>query len=136
MIDYEFLRGLQNDTVVKKLCVASACASGNFRFKNHYMIADYGSTDNGLNWTYGHIDYKELHKVINEVVAGFAHLYPNGVSKCTFLAGLTCRPFHNSGDLNCSLPDSLIHDCWCTLPCHTFPRFACGTKRAHSLTIF
>jgi len=33
VIDYEFLRGRQNETVVKELCVASAIASETFRFK-------------------------------------------------------------------------------------------------------
>ena len=54
---------------------------------------------NGLNWADGHIEYKELHTVITEAVAGFAHLYAYGVSKCTFLAGLTGRPIHNLEDL-------------------------------------
>jgi len=33
----------------------------------------------------GHVEYKELHMVIIEAVAGFAHLYTYGVSKCSFL---------------------------------------------------
>ena len=33
VIDYEFLRGRQNETVVKELCVASARASETFCFK-------------------------------------------------------------------------------------------------------
>jgi len=52
-------------------------------------MADHGSTENGLNWVDGHIEYKELHTVITKAVAGFAHLYAYGVSKYTFLAGLT-----------------------------------------------
>jgi len=39
--------------------------------------------------------------VLKEVVPGFAHLYAYGVSKCTFLAGLTGRPTHNLEDVNC-----------------------------------
>jgi len=69
-------------------------------------MADNGSTENGLNWDDGHIEYKELHKVITEVVAGFAHLYVYGVSKCTFLAGLTGRPIHNLRDLEYPSPAS------------------------------
>jgi len=34
VIDYKFLRGLQNETVVKELCGASAAASESFRFKS------------------------------------------------------------------------------------------------------
>ena len=96
-------------------------------------MADHGSTDSGLNWSGGHIEYKELHMVINEAVAGFAHTFTHGVSKCLFLAGLTGRPIHNLEDLNCPPHDSFNHDHWCTLPCHKFPRLASATKTAHFL---
>jgi len=75
VIDYEFLRGRQNETVVKELCVASDAASETFRFKPHYKMADHGSIENGINWIDIHIEYRELHTVLNEAVAGFAHLY-------------------------------------------------------------
>jgi len=52
-------------------------------------MADHGSSENGLNFTDGHIEYEELHTVLTEAVGGFQHLYSYGVSKCTFLAGLT-----------------------------------------------
>jgi len=37
--------------------------------------------ENGLNWADGHIEYKELHKVNTEAVAGIVHLYAYDVSK-------------------------------------------------------
>ena len=46
-----------------------------FRFKNPYKVADHGSTFNGIHWADGHIEYKELHTVVTEAVAGFSHLY-------------------------------------------------------------
>ena len=101
MIDYEFLRGRQNETVVKELSVASANAVETFRFKSPYKMTDHGSSENDLNWADGHIEYKEFHTVLTEAVAGFAHLYAYGVSKCTFLGGLTGRPIHNLEDLEC-----------------------------------
>jgi len=52
-------------------------------------MADHGSSENGINWIDGHIEYRELHMFLNEAVARFAHLYAYGVSKCTFLAVLT-----------------------------------------------
>jgi hypothetical protein len=91
VIDFEFLRGRQNKTVVKELCVASATASETFRFKSPYKMADHGSSENGINWTDGHIEYKDLHTVFTEAVAHFAHLYAYGVSKVTFLSTLTGR---------------------------------------------
>jgi hypothetical protein len=99
VIDYEFLRGRQNETIVKELCVASAIASETSLFKCPYKMADHGSSENGINWADGHIQYNKLHSVLNEAVAGFAHLYAYGVYKCTFLAGLTGRPIHNLEEL-------------------------------------
>jgi len=55
-IDLEFLRGRQNETVVKELCVVKSNAAETFRFKN-----------------------KELHNLLTEAVAGFAHLYAHGL---------------------------------------------------------
>ena len=46
-------------------------------------MADHGSSENGILWADGHIEYKELHSVVTESVAGFAHLYAHGVSKDT-----------------------------------------------------
>jgi len=48
-------------------------------------MVDHSSTENGINWIDMHIEYRELQMVINEAVAGFAHLYGYGVSKYTFL---------------------------------------------------
>ena len=59
--------------------MASASASETFRFKPPYKMADQGSTENDINWIDGHIEYRELHMVLNEAVAGFAHLYAYGV---------------------------------------------------------
>jgi hypothetical protein len=81
VIDYEFLRGRQNEAVVKELCVASATASEKFRFKSPYKMADHGLSENSINWTDGHIQYSDLQTVVNEAVAGFAHLYAYVVSK-------------------------------------------------------
>jgi len=104
VIDYEFLQGRQNESVVKELCVASAAASETFRFKPPYNMPDHGSTENAINWIVGHIEYRQLHTVLKEVVAGLAHLDAYGVSKCTILAGLTGRPIHNLVDINCPRP--------------------------------
>jgi len=103
-MDFEFLRGLQNETVVKELCVAGAAASETFRFKIPYKMSDHDSSENGLNWADGHIENKVLHTELTKAVAGFAHLYTYVVSKCTFLAGLTGRPIHNLEDLECPQP--------------------------------
>ena len=100
------LRGRQDETVVNQLCVASAAAFETFPFDPPYKMADHGSSENGINWIDGHIEYRLLHKVLNEAVACFAHLYAYGVSKSTYLVGLTGRPIHNLEDVNCPHPDS------------------------------
>ena len=133
MNDYEFLRGRHNQTVDKELCVASAAAADKFRSMCPYKMAYHRSSENGLNWADGHIEYKELHTVLSESVAGFEHLYAYGVSKCTFLAGLTGRPIHNLEDLGCQLLVSFTHKRLCTLTCHKFPKFAYANKNARSL---
>jgi len=56
MIDLEFLRGRQNETVDKELSVASTNAAENFRFKSPYKMADHGSSENGMNWADGHVE--------------------------------------------------------------------------------
>ena len=67
VIDYEILRGRQNETVVEELCVASAAASETFRFKSPYKMANHGSTVNDINWNDGHIENKELHKDLTQL---------------------------------------------------------------------
>ena len=106
VIDFEFLRGRQNETVVKELCIAGSTASKTFRFKSPYKMADHGSSENGINWANGHIEYKDLHTAVAEAVAGFAHPYPYGVSKFTFLSSLTGRTIHNLEDVDYHTPDS------------------------------
>jgi len=128
VIDYEFLRGRQNETVVKELCVASASASETFRFTPPYKMADHGPTEYGINWIDGHIEYRELHMVLNEAVAGFAHLYAYDVSKCTFLAGLTGRPIHNLEDVNCHRQTLSITSAGVTCPVTSFPNSIAQTK--------
>jgi len=58
--------------------VASAAAPETLRFHPPYKMSDHGPIENGINWIDGHIDFRELHTVLNEAVAGFAHLYAYG----------------------------------------------------------
>ena len=56
MIDYEFLRGRQNETVIKELCVASATAGETFRYKDPYNLAVHGSSENCIHCADEHIE--------------------------------------------------------------------------------
>ena len=62
-------------------------------------MADHGSPDKGINWADRHTEYKDLHTVVTEAVAGFAHLYANGVSNVKFLSRLTGSMIHNLGGM-------------------------------------
>ena len=96
-------------------------------------MAEHGSSENGINWADGHIEYKDLHTVVTEAVAGFAHLYAYGVSKVTFIFTLTGRTIHNLENVDCPIPDSFNHKHSCTLPLYKFSKFASAFKTAHSL---
>jgi len=55
---------------------------------------------NGLKWDDGRIPYNQLSAVLNEAVAGFAHLYGYGDSKCILISQLLVRPVYNLEDFN------------------------------------
>ena len=74
VIDFEFLWGRPNEIVVKDLGLSSANFSEMFRFKSPYKLADRCSSENGINWAEGHIQYRDLHAVENDAMSGFAHL--------------------------------------------------------------
>jgi len=93
VIDFEYLKGRQNEIIVKELSVASRNVTDSFRFKSPYSMATHGSDENGLNWDDGHINYHELFTVVSEAVAGFAHFYSYGITKCKLLAELLGRQF-------------------------------------------
>ena len=78
-----------------------ASAAAPETFEAPYKMADHGSTEKGINWIDGLIEYRKLHTFLNEALAGFGHLYAYGVSKCTFHAGLTGRQINNLEDVNC-----------------------------------
>ena len=119
--------------VVKEVSVAAANVSETFRFKSPYIRGVSRLLWRRLNWEDGHIAYHELCTVASEAVAGFAHVYAYGFSKCKFLSELLGRPIFNMEDFNCPLPTSFNHKNWCSMSCHKFPNINCATKTAHSL---
>jgi len=66
----------------------------------------HGSEENGLNYHDGHIAYHKLFTVVSEVVAGFAHLYSYGASKCKFLSELLGRLNLSLQDFKCPSPQN------------------------------
>ena len=129
VIDFECLRGRQNEIVVKQVSVAGENVSDSFRFESPYHMAPNCSDVNGLNWTDGHIAYHKLSTVVKEAVAGFAHVYSFGITKCRLLSELLERPILDLEDFKCPPPKSFKPKFSCSVPCHRFPDISCAKRK-------
>jgi len=49
VIDYEFLRGNQDEVIVKELSLAAKNVIHTFHFQSMYGMTPHGSDENGLN---------------------------------------------------------------------------------------
>ena len=58
VIDFEYLKGRQNEIVVKEAAVAGKDISESFRFEPPYYMAPHSSAESGLNWDDGNISYQ------------------------------------------------------------------------------
>jgi len=103
------------------------------QFQGTYAMRPHGNSENGLNGDEGHIPYNRFTSVLNEAVAGFAHFYAYGYSKCTLITRLLGRPVHNLEDFNCPSPRYFRPKFSCTKTCHRNPSFRSATRHAHSL---
>jgi hypothetical protein len=74
VIDYEFLKGLNDEVVIKEVGLVADNVIQTFHFKSPYMMASHGDVENGLNWADGNIPYDQLFNVLDEAVAGYANL--------------------------------------------------------------
>ena len=87
VVNYEFLKGSQNEVIVKELSIAAKNVLYTFHFRSPYSMHPHGSAENGLNWDDGIIPYNQMETALSEAVAGYAHLYSYGIAKCKFLEG-------------------------------------------------
>jgi hypothetical protein len=131
VIDYEFLRGVKGEVIVKELSVAAKVVLHTFHFRNLYPMNPYGSEENGLNWCDGIVPYNLLETALSETVARYAHLYSYGDTKCQFLSGLLDRPVLNLEDFGCPNRHKLGSGYSCVLPRHSFSEISCATRNAH-----
>jgi hypothetical protein len=69
VIDYEAMRGRQNEEVVKEVSVAAENVIEKFHFKPQYTITAHGSDKNGLFWSDSQLDYEKLRANISEAVS-------------------------------------------------------------------
>ena len=60
VIDYEVLKGAQNEEIVKEISVAAADVIETFHFQSPYGMRPHGSTENVLSWEDGNIPYSQL----------------------------------------------------------------------------
>jgi len=92
VIDYEVLRGRQNEEIVKEVSVAAKNVIEIFHFKSPHPMTAHGSDENGLSWGDWQLDYDKLCETISEAVSGYAHLYAYGITKTKFLTTLLAQP--------------------------------------------
>ena len=57
VIDYEVLRGRQNEEFVKEVSVAAENVIETFHFKSPYTMTANVCDKNGLSWSDGQLDY-------------------------------------------------------------------------------
>ena len=60
VIDYKFLRGSQNEVIVKELSIVAKYVLHTFHFRSPYTMHPHGSAENGRNWDDGIIPYNQL----------------------------------------------------------------------------
>ena len=133
VIYFEYLRGRQKQVVVKEVSVAGENVSDSFRYENLYYMAPHGCDENGLIWDDGHIPYHKLSPVVKEAVAGFAHVYSFGTTKCRLVSDLLERPILDLEDFKCSPTKTFKPKFSFSLPCHRFPDISCAIKNAQAL---
>lgn len=80
VVDYVALKGAHGEVVVKELSIASDCIIQAYHFISPYSMDPITreknkTSDNGLHWDDGHIQYSQFSTVLDEAVAGFPHLY-------------------------------------------------------------
>jgi len=91
------------------------------------------SRGKGISWDNGHISYSELHTVLQEAVAGCAHLYAYGTDKSDYLSDMINRTFPNLEDFNCPQSRDLKSDIACGFLCHKVPSTHCATLTVQCL---
>ena len=60
VINYEFLKGSQDEFNVKETAISANNLIHTLHFKNPNSMHTHGSTENGINWDDGQIDYDKL----------------------------------------------------------------------------
>jgi len=133
VIDYEVLRGRQNE-IVKEVSVTVENVIETFHFKSPYPMTPHGSDENGLSWAYGQLDYDKLRETISEAVSGYAHVYAYGIAKTKFLTTLLAQPVRNLEDFHSPQSQGLKAQFSCSMPCHkNYLNYCCATRNAHTL---
>ena len=134
VIDYEVLRGRQNEEVVKEFSVAAENVIETFHFKPPYPMTAHGCEENGLSWADGQLEYDKLRQTIREAVSGYAHLHAYDVGKTRFLTELLTQPVRNLENFECPQPQGLRVEFSCSMSCHkNYLNRSCATGNAHSL---
>jgi hypothetical protein len=99
VIECEFLKGKQGQVVIKELSLAAKVILHTIHFRSPYNMRTHGSEENQINWDDGIIPYEQVETALSEAIAGYAHLYSYGITKCKFLSDLLSRHAMNLEDL-------------------------------------
>jgi hypothetical protein len=68
VVDYEPLRGANNETVIKELALVAKGVIRTLHFQAPYAMQPHGYVENGLNWEDGHIPYRHLQTSIEKAL--------------------------------------------------------------------
>jgi hypothetical protein len=103
-INYEILKSLNGEDLIKEVSVAVKNALDTFHFASSYKMVANGDVENGINWADGYIPYDEIYRLLNELVDGYTHPLAYGRDNCSFLSGLLGRNIINLLKYGCRLP--------------------------------
>jgi hypothetical protein len=131
VIDYECLKGINGEDVIKEVSLAIRHALNTFHFASPYKMVAHGDTEKGINWADGHIPFYQLFNVLNELVAGYTHIYAYWRDKCSDLSGLLGRTVINLEEFGCTLSEYLRPKFHRFVPCHKFANIHCATRHAY-----
>ena len=133
VVDFLSVTGPDEDIVVTELSVVGAGVLQTYHFD--LPTDPYDSPPPVRDGDTGHIPYSALPAILQDAVAGYAHLYSYGRIKCGFLSALVRRTFVDLAEFRCPASHELTNNqaqFSCARPCHRFSSRECAARNAHS----
>ena len=108
VVDFLSVTGPDEDIVVTELSVVGAGVLQTYHFD--LPTDPYDSPPPVRDGDTGHIPYSALPAILQDAVAGYAHLYSYGRIKCGFLSALVRRTFVDLAELRCPASHELTNN--------------------------